>query len=1276
MSESNQKTSNFTVDVQQRLQAKSDGEELKLAVRVLMSVLDEQGDAGPYDWTGYEVPLVPGSSLHGIHMPGRVQWSSLQGRSLVHGFLQDMHAESSSDIRIAFGGKVELFRNGKSAWEQVDIKNHIHHETFDYKQISLIGEIAALAGGFIYPKDVVDVDQWLRFHDLDVPKNAEQVRNLLAWIEFSPPFDEFDNYWGYLVNDDLPLAVLSAEHYSTVRKVSRTLCGETRLLDKLFHEIKPGVVTTDNANVLITQLLEHPVAQQYARQYIQALGWYGSQTGQVATQRELGQLLLTAILLDLYPAVGTQTRRKTIGGFDLYDASNVERPMANVRADLHVFLHEQKWTNSDTAVLAGHLLLAHIAPEFVVRNVPANMLAGSPGWVSFCRGVNLVEGVRKGAARVLTYAQIMDYAQLEPVSPALARLRDLALIDPIVDWALINSVTTPIALAQAQEQETKRAVMAFEAYANRFTQFATAWSAPLPSREQIARDALRDAIPECDFLDDEILYERPSPIASRLPMSMVNLHVSGDLKGKNWDLKGVFPNENPYDLAQLRPELKPTTISIHERFTGLRRLKPVQQDFERQLLAYLDNVNEALTANLKLAISHMPPYDLEHFLKSDVTFFTVRVPAVIESSHITVDGRDGPKEAVSQYETQESIDAATGRFALIMCATSHDRITCYELFGLRCVLRKNNTLGEWLKKTGKFDTSARVDFKGDPKAPRMVAPLERVPLDVDEYTVGIVEPSSARLHMAIVDKLGTLSAPTVEFKRDPSVYQNFNNLQIARLASFVVKKHPFRTLAELRQMAVVATKLEQERQTLENVATYLVNLAVPFKKCVEDLASGDRNLVIDGVYGCVMDAIAVGGAFFGAATQVIRISGKAISLAAKASRLTSLALTTSVSLVNPLDGVPTLLWGGAKLVHKGALRLNRQTQELLRLANSQLGTLNANSGVRKLFGKSDVLLTGQGLVRSGDSVADGLNVIAVQVHSRWFALSRNGKPWGPQLGEFVLREPARVLPPSTILPVNYTRHFVERSLVFAGKKIDQALKALSDAASSKEAGQLMHILLGSNSTEAFDRMQKYLRLVRADFGGVSISNFFLDPLKQTQHLAAFDPVAYARWKDKQSDAAFIEIYTPNINRHFVGLGFNHDVIADNLIHEFFHGLAQTNDVSYAQDAGRDGERGQLLDVAPLLNLATGQLRVSPHNAQVHNRSKVWENADSLTVLTSLLSQMVVDNETSSDNLSILEAALKANVGKFIEQPVLITLNKLPAFKPATGFRPTPGTVIN
>ena len=163
------------------------------------------------------------------------------------------------------------------------------------------------------------------------------------------------------------------------------------------------------------------------------------------------------------------------------------------------------------------------------------------------------------------------------------------------------------------------------------------------------------------------------------------------------------------------------------------------------------------------------------------------------------------------------------------------------------------------------------------------------------------------------------------------------------------------------------------------------------------------------MYGCVMDAIAVGGAFVGAGAKALSISAKAISTASKAARLTKLAFVTSVSLFNPVDGVPTALFGVGKLVHKGALRFNRQAQEILGLAQSQLHKLNGRHKTYDLVrAAKSADTTGQGTWRPRGATGETLTVVAERNTHQWYALDRLGKPWGPKLNNFTFKAPIQL----------------------------------------------------------------------------------------------------------------------------------------------------------------------------------------------------------------------------------------------------------------------------
>ncbi|QAY93116.1 hypothetical protein [Pseudomonas sp. ACM7] len=1263
---------------EEQLRQDADAAERKLILVNLKACLADYSDDETIDWFNYEMELQKGSSLYEVYVPGSVLMNELLSTVAIRSALTQENMSDAELIRVTHSGKLEVF-DGHD-WRDFVALGYVAHSKATRDSMGILADIAKEAGGCLWADNIVNIDQWLEFYGFDVPKTVAQVRNLIGYFEFDcPEIDHFGNYWGQIITDDQSLIVLSAEQLRDIRQTTEKLIApDKKLLDKLYRETGGTIATHDNAAERIVQLVTHPAAQACATKLLKELNWFGGTSGQDVSAQDLGQLLITVILLELDPHIGNAQARKSIGAFDLYAPTNVERSSSVVRKELETFLHTKGWVNPVVAPLASHLLLAEIAPEFLVKGVPSSLMMGSVGWVSFCVGVALVEAVTKGASRVLTYTQIMAYAELEPVSDPLARLRDLAMLDPIVDWALINDVVTTTELKQAEKETTERAMTVFEEYVDG-THLARAYTSSIPSRKDIARAAVTKAAPTCDFLEDKIIYQQPGLYASPTAMSMVDLHMSGDLVGGLWDLRAVFPN--PYSNApnlhgnitnhKNKSFYDPSVLSIHDRYPRLRRLAPNNDEYHRQLRGYLGNLNNAVIRNVKMALSHMPPFDLETFLKGKITFFTLRSPAIETSSNRF----GGPLILETDYETQQGKDAVTGRFGIVMCASHGNTVTCYELFTLRGELRRNNTLGALIANTGKLQGAARVDFKGGLKAQQVPTDPERLPIILSEYTHGLLESSSASSSVAIIDKLGELAAPTTPSERKQSVYQNFDNSQLVRIARFIVNNRPMMTFDELEAAATVPTVLESQRKKGEETAAYIVDLVVPFKKCIEDLSSGEHNKMVDGMYGCVMDVIAVGGAFVGAGAKALSISAKAISTASKAVRLTKLAFVTSVSLFNPVDGVPTAFFGAGKLVHKGALRFNRQAQEMLGLAQSQLRKLNGRHKTYDLARAANSAdTTGQGTWRPRGATGDALTVVARRNGHQWYALDRLGKPWGPKLNNFTFQAPIQLPRFSKTLPVSYTRRFIEQSLPLARTKIENAINVLTSLDLTKERNAIIKVLLGSNSSDAFERLVNYLRLVRADFAGLSLSNIFLDPLKNTNNIAAFNMDAYKQWKDAkdQSDTKFIEIYTPNINKHFIGLGFNHDVVADDLIHEVFHGAAQTDDVSYARDAGRNGERGQLLDVAPLLNLASGRLPVTDEGRACHASSKAFENADSLAVTTSLLSQLYTDKGSYELNMSTLRGALEANTGSAIDEPVLITLNNSIAPNPASGRRP-PGS---
>jgi hypothetical protein len=1038
---------------------------------------------------------------------------------------------------------------------------------------------------------------------------------------------------------------------SAIRGATSKLAPARKLLKFLHGVTGRAAVSHASANHVMSELVNHPVSQTLARNYLNELGWYGVNEGELVSEHILRQLLTTAILLDLDPSIGLNHRRKRINGLDLYAPSNVERHPSVIREEVAAFLRAKQWVDFELAPLAAHLLLARDAPEFLVREIPPSITLGSIAWINFCRGVLLVEAAKSGAAREMTYAQIMAYAELEPISDAQQHLRDLAMIDPIVDWALLNQVVTRAELEQAEETSTRRAIDAFEQHSEKFAQIAKAFSTPLPDRAQIARTALKAAAPGCDSLDEKALSEK----GGQQVMSMVDLHQSGDLVTGQWDRRTVrlVTNGTPKPAINYNP----SGVSLYTRYPNLLKLGSCDEEMDRQLSVHFDGLNSAMLSTVKLALAQMPEADLQIFMNTDIHFLTVRGSAVYKKTRRW----GGPLSIDLEQETLQSRDAATGRFGIVMYASYENADICYELFTSRGETRKNDALAVFIRRERKLQQRSRMSASANLTTPLSIIATQSLPLDVKRFTHAAAEDSSITSSMAIIDNFGVLKGPQAASTPKSGFYRKFNDPNIERIAEFLVKNRPFLNKNELREIVRIPTPLELSREEGERLLTYFIDLVVPFKKCIEDIASGEHDKVVDGIYGCLMDGIGLVGTVAGASSKVLSISAKAISTSSKAARFTRLAFTSAVGLFNPLDGVPSGIQAGGKLVHKGLLRFNKNSHELISIANSQLHKLSGRRQSYDLLSASDNGHLGLGNWKPLGTHGNVVPVLAARSGNKWYALNRHGNLWGNPLKGFAYKAPLQLPYSPKTLPVSYTRNFIEKSLPRARVKIDNAIDVISRHEFKRDGDLLMKALFGDTSKMATERLVNYLRLIRFDFAGFSMSNTLLDAFKNNETIASFDVNSYKRWKSASAsdapDIAFVEIYTQNLNKHFVNLGFNHDVVADDLIHELFHGSAQTTDVGYATDTEHQSNTGQRLDVAQLLNLASGNLAVADSVESCHAVSESFENADSLAVATSLLSQMATDKVTFDRNMTIIRSALDASGGTAITQPVVITLNK-------------------
>lgn len=1201
------------------------------------------------DWDSHEIDLKPGSSLYQLHMPASILLNKLSAEPLIQQHAVRLFREPLIDAFVNAEGS--LFIRG-DAWEP--ITQMANRSASTQAQLKCLTDIAKQIGGIVSSSNTVEISQWMKFHDLNVPTTPAQTKNLLDFLEFDiPSADYLGNYWNQLFATEDGETVLTTDQQAAMRKLTAEFLPKGKnLLDKLYEEaLNSRPVIWDDAGDMLKSLVSHPTSRALAKRYITRLAWFGANADESVHDEDLDQLLITAILLDLNPPVVTQDARSPFGSLDIYSPDNVDLPHFLVRQQLETYLVNNQRVGAQAAPLAAHLLLANVAPEFLIKQLPSSPLLGSIAWVTFSRTVALIELQVRGASRLMTFAQVMQYAAIEPVGPYQEKISGLAAINPIVDWALLNSVITRAALQRHSAGALQEASTAYHAFLEQLNQAATTFATPPPSRRALALAQLQAILPDSDDLEKEFLthagtawqYQPVVPYAAdemfeNQKMSMVELHMSGDLVRQQW-------NDPAYDLFKKYPALLP-------------ELNKLSGDFEAPVRAYQQQLQHALATNLQLALAQLDEADQKDLLRSEITLYTVRASAQFDAkAPVALNGRFG-MEYLTSIETQEAIDAATGHYGVVMCASFRGKTTCFELFSLHGQCLKNPALGAAISQAALHKNRARIDFTGDLNRAMKPAQLSAMPLDITNYTHGSV-PNRKVSSEVVLDKLAVLAAPIETTIDKKGVYQRFHYPNLERIAHFIARHRPLATYAELKEIALGQTRLEKLIRKNEERTEFMLNLIIPFRSCIAEIRSGERVRVAQGIFGCIMDAIAVIGGVAGAASNIAGIMSKTVSSCSRIASIAKELVILAIGTFNPLDGLRSYASIGAKALLKGGLRLNLVGMDAVTKARMQVHRLTKMADsydLVKASKRSDLV---QGTWIPKDS-SESVNAWACRSrNNQWHALNRFGRPWGESLKNFRRVGEIRLPRFDKQLPALYTSTVIENALSSARRKMDAAVRVLAQANRKVDVDALARLLLGGSSIEAVNNV---LMAQKSYCGAVDLGNFLLDEADSANEMLTLDLSEFQVWKNAgplQREKQFLRVDCADLNERFREHHLNEGVIADDLIRTLLH-ASSIDDLSYALPLPNTDSRYQQLDVAPLLNLANGHHPIADDGVatRYHDRAQARNNADSLTVFTSLLSQLETHPANFAENLSAMSAALQAARQGAINRPVPIYLNRL------------------
>ncbi|MEO8489855.1 hypothetical protein [Pseudomonas sp.] len=827
------------------------------------------------------------------------------------------------------------------------------------------------------PRRQADLKHALARYHLDLPLDeyaAQETRHRLE--THSPLSPRFGNYWGALGMPQSGALTLSAEQRARVMQISTDFLPRPNkgLLEMLGAGLLTKLTSPAQADEQLHAVLASPTAQKLADQLIVAVQWYGHAPDQTTTRASRDALVLAALILDLDPQAG-QTRYR-VAGLDLNHRDYWGWSYTQLRTAIELHLIETGAATAETTALVAHILLAGIAPECLVQDIPDSLyFMSSHAWMIFKQGVMLAEALAVGSSRYLTFSDVMTLATHTSDTDAHTQWREHYATGSLIDWAVASGELQPAAQDQAYRLDEIEAVKTTLATRiDSLRDASTLFTTPLTTRRSLALKDLQRVFPGSRWLTFAGLQWGAGP--QRLPshqslpfanlQSLEDLHMSGRLQpfAEQWRTSWV-----DFNLAQMKPHFA--------------KLSDINRLFETLSETRIQQLKEAYTCIIQYLLAQLPVADRSNLQEGVVQLLVVRQPS---------------KKPLLEQSREEKM-ARTGRFGFILRCEVFHNVHYYELFALRNQVFKNSRLpaaltlgGEPLKVT-----------TGTPHSPQPTSQLylgTSLPIDEHAYLKG----SAPRLDQhstVIVDKVWQF-APAAALASPLT----FDSPRSRNLARTIVDRHFFLDIDPLLAEAKGSTLLEEREKNAEALYQALLNL-IPFWSCGKDLVSGDARRQLGGAWGCFLDTIGMfvptKGLLIGGLSHLKNVAPTYVKLL----QLSKLSARYLNGTLNPLEFVPTLV----RLTRFGLVQLNQSGRYALSQAlRSARQTLAPGSTVpyNRLQNRADV---GQATLTRADGLTD---VLVINRLSAWHAFDPiSAKPYGPALVNFRLEHAIEVTPFST-----------------------------------------------------------------------------------------------------------------------------------------------------------------------------------------------------------------------------------------------------------------------
>nr|WP_279309556.1 hypothetical protein [Pseudomonas koreensis] len=691
-------------------------------------------------------------------------------------------------------------------------------------------------------------------------------------------------------------------------------------------------------SVFLQRILDSAPARDLTDRLLKTLNWYGALPEEQTPASVRNQLLTKAICLYLHAPSSVESQE--LAGFGWKDPVHWGKSYQTLRDDfaLHLLRTRQVATTKESIVLA-HIYQTRLSKDFQVADVPPDLrYKSSVVWVNFMHGVLLADELGLDRAQPLSFQQLVNLPlerSADASSEELEKITQLRL-RPALDWAVCRGIVQVRAASDYSEEEIKQALSALENQSERLNKAVQSLELRPPDRLQMAREVMNDLFKGYTFgrdgrtlLDATPAYNgfKSTPDLKLKGHDFLELYADGQLDGaRRWNVS--MPDGKTRSTTFLRLDDQRNLCAEREQeWGGYERdhkswsgkfLPDINARFETELTRHLATIRSAYQTLILSLLNTLPLAERRTLETGAINLLGLR----------------------QKVRNDNRFEHTRARKGFVLQVTNVDDITYYEVIPSAGFIRRRTGLRFSYAGGERTEFPLHALISGQTYDPEKDLSTNLL-LDWSAHLHG-TSPEERQSFIGFLDSKGNMPAAATTDDSDPAPSR------LETLAEFIARKYLYVDEDHLRIQARGETVFDANRAKTEqrlNTFKAIVKGFVPFWGSIEDLLSDDTTKKVMGAGGLLLDLASFLfpiGKFISGTVRLIRAANTVTRIAVKTSlpsfsTLTRKLLTATVSNLNPLSGIPTLLKTTVSGVGRGLLGVGRLT----------IG------GVKKLAGHAD-----------------------------------------------------------------------------------------------------------------------------------------------------------------------------------------------------------------------------------------------------------------------------------------------------------------------------------